>query len=54
MMENKIIQRILEQVEIPQLLEVLSKRLNPSDLQSLLLEVYQQRAKKISPAFLQK
>lgn len=53
-MANKIIQRILQQVEIPQLLEVLSEQLNPSDLQSLLLEVYQLRAKKISPAFLQK
>lgn len=51
-MESKILQRILQQTDTPQLFEVLTEQLNPSDLQSLMLEVYKKRAEKISPAFL--
>ena len=51
-MENKIIDRILKEVGVPELFNILSEQLNPSDLQSLLLEVYRKRATKISPSFL--
>ena len=41
---NKIIARILREAGVPELLEVLAERLSPTDLQSLLLEVYRRRA----------
>ena len=47
---NKILERIERQAGIPGLAAILSKRLSPTDLQSLLLEVYRQRASRISPA----
>ena len=40
---NKIIARILREAGVPELLEVLAECLSPTDLQSLLLEVYRQR-----------
>ncbi len=48
-MTNKIIARIMKETNTPDLLEVLTTRLNPTDLQSLLLEVYRQRAEKLTP-----
>ena len=47
---NKLLQRIIRQSGVSQLLDILSKRLSPSDLQSLLLEVFQRKARKITPA----
>lgn len=48
-MTDKIIARILKETNTPDLLETLTTRLNPTDLQSLLLEVYRQRAEKLTP-----
>ncbi len=48
-MANKIIRRILREANIPDLLDTLANTLNPSDLQSLLLEVYRQRAQRLTP-----
>ena len=42
-MASKIVERIIAESEIPQLFSVLSKALPLSDLQSLLMEVYQAR-----------
>jgi hypothetical protein len=53
-MENQIVERILREEGAPDLLETLTQRLEPSDLQSLLLAVYRERAKAISPATLLK
>lgn len=47
---NKIMARILQEAGVPELLEVLAERLSPTDLQSLLLEVYRQRAQRVTPA----
>lgn len=49
-MENKIINRILKEANIPNLLDVLVN-LDSPDLQSLLLEVYKEKTKKITPKF---
>jgi hypothetical protein len=46
---NPIIDRILRETGVPQLLDVLSERLSPTDLQSLLLEVYRHRAARVKP-----
>ena len=51
-MKEKIIARILRTAGVPDLLEVLTQRLSQSDLQSLLLEVYRQRAYTLTPAHL--
>jgi hypothetical protein len=48
-MPNKIIERILQEASSPDLLDTLANTLNASDLQSLLLEVYRQRAQKLTP-----
>ena len=48
-MTDKIIARILRETHTPDLLETLATRLSPTDLQSLLLEVYRQRAEKLTP-----
>lgn len=48
-MHDPIIDRILAQAEAPELLEILVERLSPTDLQSLLLEVYRRRAARLSP-----
>lgn len=42
--------RLVEQAGVPGLLDALVHRLSPTDLQSLLLEVYRQRAKDLTPA----
>jgi hypothetical protein len=47
---NKILTRILQEAGVPELLEVLAERLSPTDLQSLLLEVYRRRAQRVTPA----
>ncbi len=49
-MPDRILERIAKESGIPQLLEVLSERLDASDLQSLLLAVYRYRAPRRSPA----
>ncbi len=48
--EPEIIQRILREAGISELLDVLVERLSPTDLQSLLLEVYKRRAAKLTTA----
>jgi hypothetical protein len=48
-MNNKIINRILKQAGNPGLLKSLVNDLSLSDLQSLLLEVYKRKTKKLSP-----
>lgn len=45
---ERIVQRILEETS-EELLELLADRLGPSDLQSLLLEVYRRRAARLEP-----
>ncbi len=49
-MSNKLLDRILRESGVPHLLEVLGDRLAPTDLQSLLLEVYARRAARQTPA----
>ena len=48
-MKEKIIERILRTAQVPDLLDVLTRRLSQSDLQSLLLEVYRRRAQALTP-----
>jgi hypothetical protein len=50
MTESKIIERIERDAQTPGLLTLLAERLTPSDLQSLLLEVYRQRAQRQNPS----
>ncbi|MBW4579145.1 MAG: hypothetical protein KME42_06170 [Tildeniella nuda ZEHNDER 1965/U140] len=52
MINEKLIKRILNQAQVPELLEVLSERLNQSDLQSLLLEIYRARVRSLTPQHL--
>jgi hypothetical protein len=47
---DPIIERILRETGVPELFNVLAERLNPADLQSLLLAVYQRRAAAITPS----
>jgi hypothetical protein len=47
---NKIIERIEREVGIPNMATILAQQLSPTDLQSLLLEVYRQRASQLKPA----
>lgn len=47
---NPIIERIVRDVGIPGLLDVLAERLSATDLQSLLLEVYRRRVDDVSPS----
>jgi hypothetical protein len=47
---NKLIERIEGQTGVPGLLSILSERLSPTDLQSLLLEVYRTRGQRIQPS----
>src|SRR5437870_11218950 len=46
---SRIIERIEREARIPGLADILTDRLAPTDLQSLLLEVYARRAKKREP-----
>jgi hypothetical protein len=48
-MSNKIIERICKETGIEGLVETLSERLSPTDLQSLLIEVYRRRAEALAP-----
>jgi hypothetical protein len=52
MMDEKLINRILNQAQVPELLKVLTQRLSQSDLQSLLLEVYRARSQFLTPQHL--
>jgi hypothetical protein len=47
---DPIIDRIQRESGVPDLVEVLADRLDPTDLQSLLLAVYRRRATRITPA----
>ena len=47
---DKIIERIERQAGLPGLVSALVERLSPTDLQSLLMEVYRQRADRRQPA----
>lgn len=51
-MPNPIVERIAREAGIPELCDVLAKQLEPTDLQSLLLAVYQERASAVTPASL--
>jgi hypothetical protein len=51
-MAQPVIERILRESGMDGLLELLAQRLSPSDLQSLLLEVYRRRAAQVTPAHL--
>ncbi len=48
-MNNSLLERIQREAGIPNLLDVLVERLTPTDLQSLMLEVYRRRAAEIRP-----
>src|SRR5688572_12191265 len=52
MTENSIIERIERETGVPGLAALLAERLSPTDLQSLLLEVYRHRARRTAPAAL--
>ncbi|MEW5873392.1 MAG: hypothetical protein AB1894_29295 [Chloroflexota bacterium] len=47
---NKILERIEREAGIPDLASILAERLSPTDLQSLLLEVYRLRSSRIQPS----
>ncbi len=47
---NKIVERVEREAGLPGLASILAERLTPTDLQSLLLEVYRQRSSKLTPA----
>src|SRR5713101_3565780 len=49
---NRLIERIERDSGVPHLADILSCRIGPTDLQSLLLEVYARRAKKRNPRVL--
>jgi hypothetical protein len=49
-MEDAILGRVARAAGVPDLVEVLADRLSPTDLQSLLLAVYQRQAARITPA----
>ena len=46
---SRIINRIEKDAGVPRLVDILSDRLAPTDLQSLLLEVYARRTRKRDP-----
>lgn len=48
-MSNDLLNRIIEASGTPELMEVLVNRLSLTDLQSLLLEIYKQKARMLSP-----
>src|SRR6266702_4785257 len=49
MMSDPMLERIQREAGVPELMEVLVERLTPTDLQSLLLEVYRRRALRVQP-----
>lgn len=52
MMNEKLIERILNKAQVPDLVEILTERLSQSDLQSLLLQVYRSRSQVLTPQHL--
>ena len=52
MAANKIIERIEREIGVPGLVILLAERLTPTDLQSVMLEVYRERAHRQQPASL--
>ncbi len=48
-MSDPILERIQREAGVPELIDVLAERLAPTDLQSLLLEVYRRRALNMQP-----
>jgi hypothetical protein len=52
MMKDPIIEKIAEKTGIPHIVDLLASRLSGSELNSLLLEVFEKRRKDISPALL--
>jgi len=50
MMNDPVLERIQREAGVPELMEVLVERLTPTDLQSLLLEVYRRRALRVQPS----
>jgi hypothetical protein len=53
-MHSKMLDSLCRRVGVPELVEILSSRLSASELNSLLLEVFQQKSRDISPAELLK
>jgi hypothetical protein len=51
-MDKKILSRIMNKIQVPDLMNILVDRLSLPDLQSLLLEVYSRRVKKLNPAYI--
>lgn len=51
-MGDRIIERIEREAGVPDLVNVLAERLDPTDLQSLLLEVYRRRSAQVAPSHL--
>lgn len=51
-MNPKLLERIARKAGVPDILEALTERLPPTDLQSLLLEVHRRRAERTDPAAL--
>lgn len=49
-MSDPMLERIQREAGIPELIDVLVERLSPTDLQSLLLEVYRRRAASVQPS----
>jgi hypothetical protein len=49
-MSSVIVDKILERIKQPQLIEILSEKLSGSELNSVLLEVFHRRSKNIKPA----
>lgn len=47
---NKIVERIEQEAGLPGLAAILAERLTPTDLQSLLLEVYRLRSSQLPPS----
>ena len=47
---NKIVERIEQETGLPGLAAILAERLTPTDLQSLLLEVYRLRSRQLPPS----
>ena len=48
-MPDGLLGRIVRQSGVPDLVEVLAERLAPTDLQSLMMEVYRRRSAVVSP-----
>ncbi len=46
-MSSKILENVLKKTGVPNLVEILSDQLTPSELQSLMLEVYNQQARQV-------